>query len=201
MKWYEKYPQEFREVLCKVFRDNFFDYYNDKEYILTDHNISVTIEVLENSLSIIELEGNQSFPYIKNKKCADKVIIQKESEKVYNLYIFEFSNGRKKDDELIQQFDGACLRSLAVLSYFKNITLNKVYLFFVRKDISTNPIYYKQAISNKKLSINNSNEVLELDNISSIFSQKKLKIKLLEHNKTYSIKDYSEEYGLNISFL
>ena len=201
MKWYEEYPEEFREVLSKIFLNNFFDDYNNKQYILTDHGISVTIEVFENSLSIIELEGDKSFPYLQNKRCADKVIIQKESEKVYNLYIFEFSKGRKKDDELIQQFDGACLRSLAVLSYFKNITLNKVYLFFVRKDISTNPIYYKQAISNKKLSINNSNEVLELDNISSIFSQKKLKIKLLEHNKTYSIKDYSEEYGLNISFL
>lgn len=200
MKWYEKYPQEFREVLCKVFRDNFFDYYNDKEYILTDHNISVTIEVLENSLSIIELEGNQSFPYIKNKKCADKVIIQKEKENIYNMYIFELTKKSKGNDELIEQFEGACLRALAVISYFKYMSINKVYLFFVRKDISTNPIFYRQEISNKKLSINN-NEVLELDNISSIFRQEKLKIKLLEHNKTYSIKDYSEEYGLNISFL
>ena len=62
-------------------------------------------------------------------------------------------------------------------------------------------IYYKQAISNKKLSINNSNEVLELDNISSIFSQEKLKIKLLEHNISYDIKHHSNDYALNISFL
>lgn len=201
MKWYEKYPEVFREVLSKIFLHNFFDDYNNKQYILTDNDISITVEVLEHSLSIIGLEGDKSFPYLQNKKCADKVIIQKESEKVYNLYIFEFSKGRKKDDELIQQFEGACLRTLAVFSYFKNITLNKVYLFFVRKDISTNPIYYKQAISNKKLSINNSNEVLELDNILSIFSQEKLKIKLLEHNISYDIKHHSNDYALNISFL
>ena len=193
MQWYEKYPEVFREVLSKIFLHNFFDDYNNKQYILTDNDISITVEVLEHSLSIIGLEGDKSFPYLQNKKCADKVIIQKESEKVYNLYIFEFSKGRKKDDELIQQFEGACLRTLAVFSYFKNITLNKVYLFFVRKDISTNPIYYKQAISNKKLSINNSNEVLELDNISSIFSQEKLKIKLLEHNISYDIKHHSND--------
>lgn len=200
MKWYENYPEVFREVLKKIFLNNFFDDYNEKEYILTDHDISVTIEVFENSLSIIELEGNQSFPYIKNKKCADKVIIQKEKENIYNMYIFELTKKSKGNDELIEQFEGACLRALAVISYFKYMSINKVYLFFVRKDISTNPIFYRQEISNKKLSINN-NEVLELDNISSIFSQEKLKIKLLEHNKTYSIKDYSEEYGLNISFL
>lgn len=119
MKWYEKYPEEFREVLSKVFRNNFFDDYNDKQYILTDHGVSVTIEVLENSLSIIELEGDKSFLYLKNKKCADKVIIQKESEEVYNMHIFEFSKSRKKNDELIEQLEGACLRAIAVLSYFK----------------------------------------------------------------------------------
>ena len=201
MQWYEKYPEVFREVLGKVFRYHFFDDYNDKQYILTDHDISITVEVFENSLSIIELEGDKSFPYLQNKKCADKVIIQKESEKVCNLYIFEFSIGRKKYNELIEQLEGACLRSLAVLSYFKNITVNKVYLFFVRKDINTNPIFYRQEISNKKLSVNNSNEVLELDNISSIFSQEKLKIKLLEHNTTYDIKHHSNEYSLTIAFL
>ena len=178
IKWYEKYPEEFREVLSKVFRNNFFDDYNDKQYILTDHGISVTIEVFEHSLSIIELEGDKSFLYLKNKKCADKV---------YNMYIFEFSKSRKENDELLEQLEGACLRAIAVLSYFKNITLNKVYLFFVRKDISTNPIYYRREISNKKLSVN-SNEFVELDNLSYIFIEDKLKIKLLEHNQTYSIK-------------
>ena len=131
MKWYEKYPEEFREVLKKIFLNNFFDDYNDKEYILTDHDISVTIEVFENSLLIKELEGNASFPYLQNKKCADKVIIQKESDKVYNIYIFELTRKRKGDDELIEQFEGACLRTLAVISYFKYMTINKVYLFFV----------------------------------------------------------------------
>ena len=62
MKWYEKYPKEFREVLSKVFQSNFFDDYNDKQYILTDNDISISIEVFENSLSIIELEGDKSFP-------------------------------------------------------------------------------------------------------------------------------------------
>ena len=200
IKWYEKYPEEFREVLSKVFRNNFFDDYNDKQYILTDHGISVTIEVFEHSLSIIELEGDKSFLYLKNKKCADKVIIQKESEKVYNMYIFEFSKSRKENDELLEQLEGACLRAIVVLSYFKNITLNKVYLFFVRKDISTNPIYYRREISNKKLSVN-SNEFVELDNLSYIFIEDKLKIKLLEHNQTYSIKNHSNEYALKLSFL
>ena len=118
MKWYEKYPEEFREVLKKIFLNNFFDDYNDKEYILTDHDISVTIEVFENSLLIKELEGNASFPYLQNKKCADKVIIQKESDKVYNIYIFELTRKRKGDDELIEQFEGACLRTLAVIFLF-----------------------------------------------------------------------------------
>ena len=200
MKWYEKYPKEFREVLSKVFQSNFFDDYNDKQYILTDNDISISIEVFENSLSIIELEGDKSFPYLKNKKCADKVIIQKESEEIYNMYIFEFSKSRKGNDELIGQLEGACLRTLAVLSYFKNIKINKVYLFFVRKDVSTNPIYYRQEISNKKLSVNNY-EVLELDNLSYLFIEDKLKIKLLEHNQRYSIKHHSNEYGLKLSFL
>lgn len=200
MKWYEKYPEEFREVLKKIFLHNFFDDYNDKQYILTDHGISVTIEVFENSLLIKELEGNTSFPYLKNKKCADKVIIQKESDKVYNMYIFELTRKRKGDDELIEQFEGAYLRTLAVISYFKYITINKVYLFFVRKDMSTDPISFRRPISNKKLLVDN-DEVLELDNISSVFSRDRLKIKLLEDNKTYSIKTHSKEYGLNISFL
>ncbi|PTY39679.1 hypothetical protein [Brachyspira hampsonii] len=200
MKWYEKYPEEFREVLSKVFHHNFFDDYNDKQYILIDHDISVTIEVFENSLSIIELEGDRSFPYLKNKKCADKVIIQKESEELYNMYIFEFSKSRKRNDELIEQLEGACLRALALLSYFKNITINRVYLFFVRKDITTNPIYYRREISNKKLSVN-SNEFMELDNSSYIFIEDRIKIKLLEHNQTYSIKHHSNEYGLKLSFL
>ncbi|CCG57458.1 hypothetical protein WESB_1993 [Brachyspira pilosicoli WesB] len=200
MKWYEKYPEEFREVLKKIFLHNFFDDYNDKQYILTDHGISVTIEVFENSLLIKELEGNTSFPYLKNKKCADKIIIQKESDKVYNMYIFELTRKRKGDDELIEQFEGACLRTLAVISYFKYITINKVYLFFVRKDMSTDPISFRRPILNKKLLVDN-DEVLELDNISSVFSRDRLKIKLLEDNKTYSIKTHSKEYGLNISFL
>lgn len=200
MKWYENYPEVFREVLSKIFLHNFFDDYNDKQYILTDHGISVTIEVFENSLLIKELEGNTSFPYLKNKKCADKVIIQKESDKVYNMYIFELTRKRKGDDELIQQFEGACLRTLAVISYFKYITINKVYLFFVRKDMSTDPISFRRPISNKKLLVDN-DEVLELDNISSIFSQEKLKIKLLEHNISYDIKHHSNDYALNISFL
>lgn len=200
MKWYEKYPEEFREILRKIFVHNFFDDYNDREYTLTDKDISVTVEVFENSLSIIRLEGNNSFPYLRNQKCADKVIIQKESEKVYNMYIFELTKKSKLDDELIEQLEGACLRALAVLSYFKNITINKVYLFFVRKDISTNPIYYRREISNKKLSVNN-NKFLELDNSSYVFMENKLKIKLLEHNQRYSIKHHSNEYGLKLSFL
>lgn len=200
MKWYEKYPEEFREVLSKIFLHNFFDDYNNKQYILSDNNISITVEVLEHSLSIKTLEGNNSFPYLKNKKCADKVIIQKENEKLYSIYIFEFSKSKKEYNELIEQLEGAFLRTLAVISYFKYMAINKVYLFFVRRDISTNPIFYKREISNKKLSVNN-DEVLELDNLSYIFSQEKLKIKLLKHNKTYSIKDYPEEYGLDISFL
>ncbi|WP_304331821.1 hypothetical protein [Brachyspira innocens] len=116
------------------------------------------------------------------------------------MYIFEFSKSRKENDELLEQLEGACLRAIAVLSYFKNITLNKVYLFFVRKDISTNPIYYRREISNKKLSVN-SNEFVELDNLSYIFIEDKLKIKLLEHNQTYSIKNHSNEYALKLSFL
>ena len=200
MKWYEKYPEEFRDILAKVFKNNFFDDYNDKQYILSDNSISITIEVFENSLSIIELEGSQSFPYLQNKKCADKVVIQKENEKNYSIYIFEFSKKRKEYDELMGQLEGACLRTLGVLSYFKNITIDKVYLFFVRTDTSANPIFYKQEISNKKVLINN-NEFLELDNRSFVFSENKLKIKLLESNKTYSIKTHSKEYGLNISFL
>lgn len=200
MKWYEKYPKEFREVLSKVFLHNFFDNYNDRKYMLTDNNVSITIEVLENSLLIKTLEGDKSFPYLENKKCADKIIIQKESKKVYNMYIFELSKKRKEDDELIKQFEGACLRTFAVLSYFKNIKMNKVYLFFVRRDIMTNPIFYKRSISDERLLINNT-EFLELDNLSSVFRQEKLKIKLLEHNKVYSIRNYPNEYGLNISFL
>ena len=201
MKWYEKYPEVFREVLSKVFCEDFFYKYDNDKYSLADKNVSIDVEVFNNSLAIKTLEGNKLFPYLKNQKCADKVIIQETESRVYDIHIFEFSIAYKNDKKLIEQLEGACLRSLAVFSYFKNITLNKVYLFFVRKDISTNPIYYKQAISNKKLSINNSNEVLELDNISSIFSQEKLKIKLLEHNISYDIKHHSNDYALNISFL
>lgn len=110
MVW--KISRRVQRSFKKIFLNNFFDDYNDKEYILTDHDISVTIEVFENSLLIKELEGNASFPYLKNKKCADKVIIQKESDKVYNIYIFELTRKRKGDDELIEQFEGACLRTL-----------------------------------------------------------------------------------------
>ena len=66
--------------------------------------------------------------------------------------------------------------------------------------MSTDPISFRRPILNKKLLVDN-DEVLELDNISSVFSRDRLKIKLLEDNKTYSIKTHSKEYGLNISFL
>lgn len=200
MKWYEKYPEVFREVLSKVFCEDFFYKYDNDKYSLADKNVSIDVEVFNNSLAIKTLEGNKLFPYLKNQKCADKVIIQETESRVYDIHIFEFSIAYKNDKKLIEQLEGACLRSLAVFSYFKNITLNKVYLFFVRKDMSTDPISFRRPISNKKLLVDN-DEVLELDNISSIFSQEKLKIKLLEHNISYDIKHHSNDYALNISFL
>ena len=170
MKWYEKYPEVFREVLSKVFCEDFFYKYDNDKYSLADKNVSIDVEVFNNSLAIKTLEGNKLFPYLKNQKCADKVIIQETESRVYDIHIFEFSIAYKNDKKLIEQLEGACLRSLAVFSYFKNITLNKVYLFFVRKDMSTDPISFRRPISNKKLLVDN-DEVLELDNISSIFSQ------------------------------
>ena len=91
MQWYEKYPEVFREVLGKVFDKNFFYEYDDDKYLLEDKNVSINIEVFNRSLAIKTLEGNKLFPYLKNQKCADKVIIQETESRVYDIHIFEFS--------------------------------------------------------------------------------------------------------------
>ncbi|CRF31728.1 MULTISPECIES: hypothetical protein [Brachyspira] len=201
MKWYENYPEVFREVLSKVFDKNFFyDYDNDK-YFLEDKNVSVNVEVFNNSLAIKTLEGNKLFPYLKNQKCADKVIIQETESRIYDMHIFEFSIAYKKNKTLKEQFEGACLRALAVFSYFKRIKINKIYLYFVINE-TTNPSIMRKDLSNKRIPKDiYKKDFLVVSNDSRLFKQKKLKIKLLEHNKTYSIKYHSEEYGLNISFL
>lgn len=201
MKWYEKYPEVFREVLSKVFCEDFFYKYDNDKYSLTDKNVSIDVEVFNNSLAIKTLEGNKLFPYLKNQKCADKVIIQETESRVYDIHIFEFSIAYKNDKKLIEQLEGACLRSLAVFSYFKRIKINKIYLYFVINEI-TNPSIMRKDLSNKKIPKDiYKKEFLVVNNYSKIFKQKKLKIKLLEHNISYDIKHHSNDYALNISFL
>ena len=107
----------------------------------------------------------------------------------------------KNDKKLTEQLEGACLRSLAVLSYFKRIKINKIYLYFVINEI-TNPSIMRKDLSNKKIPKDiYKKDFLVVNNYSKIFKQKKLKIKLLEHNTTYDIKHHSNEYSLTIAFL
>ncbi|WP_240516626.1 hypothetical protein [Brachyspira sp. G79] len=150
IKWYEKYPEVFREVLSKVFDEKFFYEYDNNKYFLEDKNVSVNIEVFNKSLAIKTLEGNKLFPYLKNQKCADKVIIQETASKLYDMHIFEFSIAYKNDKKLAEQLEGACLRALAVFSYFKSIEINKIYLYFVINEI-TNPLIMRKDLSNKRI--------------------------------------------------
>ncbi|MDO7019802.1 hypothetical protein [Brachyspira innocens] len=201
MKWYEKYPEVFREVLSKVFDEKFFYEYDNNKYFLEDKNVSVNIEVFNKSLAIKTLEGNKLFPYLKNQKCADKVIIQETVSRLYDMHIFEFSIAYKNDKKLAEQLEGACLRALAVFSYFKSIKINKIYLYFVINEM-TNPLIMKKDLSNKRIEKDiYKKDFLIVKNYSNIFKEKKLKIKLLEHNQRYSIKYHSNEYGLKLSFL
>ena len=210
MSWYDVYPDIFKEVLSKIFLDGFFDEYDKEKYTISNSGISINIEVLESSLCIQnkKFEKDNAFPYLKNKKCADSVIIQKVKDNtyIYNIHIFELTKKRKKEKELCEQFEGACLRVLAVLSYFRNIKLNKVLLYFVRKETNTNPIFCKSMILNTKvltdeLEIENNTytDELEIENNTYTFEQNKLKIKLLKDGETYNIRNICSEYEININ--
>lgn len=200
MSWYDDYPDVFKEVLSKIFLKDFFYYkYNKEQYTISNSGISVNIEVLESSLCIQnkKFEKDNAFPYLKNKKCADSVIIQKVKDNtyIYNIHIFELTKKRKKEKELCEQFEGACLRVLAILSYFRNIKLNKVLLYFVRKETNTNPIFCKSMILNTKVLT----DELEIENNTYTFEQNKLKIKLLKDGETYNIRNICSEYEININ--
>ena len=199
MSWYDAYPDIFKEVLSKIFLKDFFDKYNKEQYTISNSGISINIEVLESSLCIQnkKFEKDNAFPYLKNKKCADSVIIQKVKNNIYNLHIFELTRSLDKDNEdLIRQFEGACLRSLAVFSYFKNIKLNKVLLYFVIGISKTDPIAIKSKMSNKKISKYCDKEI---DNNTYTFEQNKLKIKLLKDKDICDITSICSEYEININ--
>lgn len=199
MSWYDAYPDIFKEVLSKIFSSNLFDKYNKEQYTISNSSVSINIEVLESCLCIQNKKfgKDSAFPNLKNKRCADAVIIQKVKDNtyIYNIHIFELTKKRKEEKELCEQFEGACLRALAILSYFRNIKLNKVLLYFVRKETNTNPIFYKSMILNTKVLTNE----LEIKNYTYTFEQNKLKIKLLKDGNTYNIRNICSEYEININ--
>lgn len=204
MSWYDAYPDIFKEVLSKIFLNNFFDKYDKEQYAISNSGVSINIEVLESSLCIQnkKFAKDNAFPYLKNKRCADAIIVQKIRDNIYNMHIFELTKKRKEEKELCEQFEGACLRALAVFSYFRNIKINKVLLYFVRKETNTNPIFYKSIISNDKVLMNKlekSENELEIENDTYIFEQDKLKIKLLKDANTYNITNIYSEYEININ--
>lgn len=204
MNWYDSYPDIFKEVLSKIFKEGkFFTNYEKERYIISDNGVKITIKVLEDSLCIQKIEGNNIFPYLKNQKCADAIIIQKVelTENIYNIHIFELSRNckNKKDDILMQQLEGACLRALAILSYFKEIKLNKVLLYFASKEIDTDPINYKHKISDKKIEFPYEKDYKDIDNNSKcIFEESNLKIKLLKDSNEYDITDINSEYEITL---
>lgn len=197
MSWYDAYPDIFKETLSSIFSKDFFSIYNPSQYIIYNSSVSINIEVLESSLCIqnTKFGKDNAFPYLKNKRCADAIIIQKVKYNIYNMHIFELTKKRKKEKELCEQFEGACLRALAVFSYFKNIKLNKVLLYFVRKETNTNPIFFKTMTSNTKVLI----DELEIENNNYMFEQNKLKIKLLKSNDGYDIRNINSKYEININ--
>lgn len=203
MSWYDAYPDIFKEVLSKIFLNDFFDEYDKEKYTISNSGISINIEVLESSLCIQKIEGSNFFPYLslEKRKCADAIIIQKVKNNIYNLHIFELTGNIKKDEEhLVKQFEGACLRSLAILSYFKNIKLNKVLLYFVRGITKTDPAMLKFEIKKERIAdIYCEKEDIEIENNTYTFEQNKLKIKLLKDKDICDITSICSEYEININ--
>lgn len=205
MSWYDDYPDIFKEVLSKIFLYGFFDKYNKEQYTISSDKISVVIKVMDNSLCIQKIEGSNFFPYLslEKRKCADAIIIQKVKDNTYtyNLHIFELTGNIKKDEEhLVKQFEGACLRVLAILSYFKNIKLNKALLYFVRGRTKTDPAMLKFEIKKERIAdIYCEKEDIEIENNTYTFEQNKLKIKLLKDGDTYNIRNICSEYEININ--
>lgn len=199
MSWYDAYPDIFKETLSSIFSKDFFSIYNQSQYTISNSGVSINIQVLESSLCIQnkKFEKDNTFPYLKNKKCADNVIIQKVKDNTYNMHIFELTRSPDKDNkDLIRQFEGACLRALATFSYFRNIKLNKVLLYFVIGIPKTDPIAIKPKISNNKMQKYDDKEI---DNNTYISNQNKLIIKVLKYIDEYDIRNIDLKYEININ--
>ncbi|TXJ10832.1 hypothetical protein [Brachyspira aalborgi] len=199
MSWYDAYPDIFKETLSSIFSKDFFSIYNQSQYTISSSGVYINIQVLESSLCIQnkKFEKDNTFPYLKNKKCADNVIIQKVKDNTYNMHIFELTRSPDKDNkDLMRQFEGACLRALATFSYFRNIKLNKVLLYFVIGIPKTDPIAIKPKISNNKMQKYDDKEI---DNNTCISNQNKLIIKVLKYIDEYDIRNIDLKYEININ--
>ena len=113
------------------------------------------------------------------------------------MHIFELTRSPDKDNkDLMRQFEGACLRALATFSYFRNIKLNKVLLYFVIGIPKTDPIAIKPKISNNKMPKYDDKEI---DNNTCISNQNKLIIKVLKYIDEYDIRNIDLKYEININ--
>ncbi|MDR3205359.1 MAG: hypothetical protein LBV23_11590 [Deltaproteobacteria bacterium] len=93
------------------------------------------------------------FKLFNKMRCADYAIIKKE-ENGYSLHLFELKKTIKPTDmvKIMQQFTGAFLRA-EMIAKFLNIHLYKYYTYIIylkEKNKTTNPIDYRNAISNRQ---------------------------------------------------
>ena len=118
-----------------------FDNENYKIYVIEDiftikdknSEMECRIKLSSKSICSSDMEGDKKFSHLKMKKCADAVIINKNENDKFDLYIIELKNDIHDDDLkwIHQQFLGAYLRIRAIfLAYsndIENINFHLVY--------------------------------------------------------------------------
>lgn len=122
-----------------------------------DGEAEIDIHV-DDALAFIRLEGDDKFPHLSNRKCADAAILEFKPQRTI-LHLFECKRTIKKDKwlEIKQQFEGALLRTLGILGVLgingsNDIDEVRCYTAFRRDMLSKNPVILKSVDGNSPLS-------------------------------------------------
>lgn len=152
----------FDNKMCKIdIREDVFTIKDKKS------NMECCIKLIGKSICSSDIEGQKKFNHLKIQKCADAVIINKNSNNTFDLHIIELKNSIHDNDlkELHKQFLGAYLRIRAIFLAYSNDIENINFYLVYKNNINS----YNNSKQN-----NSTNKIKDNINLRRLLKQNKI---------------------------